>query len=188
MATKTRKPSRANTFRKPTIGRPSTYEDDYCSRVVACGDEGYSLAEIARDLGTTSGTQLDWAERHPTFAQALRQAREYAMVWWEHQGKKGMWAGKEFNDRVMKFIMTNQFRDHYKERVEVSGALANINFDLMTDEQLARISKGEHPYAVLAPTRELLVAGGPEGEVGKVEVGTTKPPDREDSGGPRRVE
>ena len=66
---------------------------------------------------------------------------------------QGMWAGKDYNERVAKFVMTNQFRDDYKERVEVSGALAKLNFDAMTDEQLSRIHAGEHPYAVLAPSR-----------------------------------
>lgn len=68
---------------------------------------------------------------------------------------KGMWAGKDFNDRVLKFSMTNRFPDDYKERVEVSSNLAKIDWGAMTDEQLARISQGEHPYAVLAETRRI---------------------------------
>ncbi len=86
-------------------------------------------------------------------------ARESALAWWEAQGIKGMWAGKEFNERVMKFMMTNQHRKDYSERVEVSGTLAKIDFSQLTDEQLAAIAGGEHPYAVLAPKREVLVAG-----------------------------
>ena len=46
--------------------------------------------------------------------------------------------------------------------MEVSGALAQLNFDAMTDQQLARIAAGEHPYAVLAPTRDLLGPGAGE--------------------------
>jgi hypothetical protein len=42
------------------------------------------------------------------------------------------------------------------QRVEVGGSLAKLNFDAMTDEQLSRISRGEHPYAVLAETRAVL--------------------------------
>ncbi len=40
--------------------------------------------------------------------------------------------------------------------MEFSGALAKLNFEAMTDSQLARIAAGEHPYAVLAPTRDSL--------------------------------
>jgi hypothetical protein len=42
------------------------------------------------------------------------------------------------------------------QRVEVGGALAKLNFDAMTDEQLSRISKGEHLYVVLAQSRAVL--------------------------------
>ena len=43
------------------------------------------------------------------------------------------------------------------QRVELSGALAKLDFGRMTDEQLAAISEGQHPYAVLAPKREMLL-------------------------------
>ena len=45
------------------------------------------------------------------------------------------------------------------ERVANQGAIARLDFGAMTDEQLSRISKGEHPYVVLAQTRAVL--GGP---------------------------
>ena len=42
------------------------------------------------------------------------------------------------------------------ERVANQGAISKLNFKAMTDEQLSRISKGEHPYIVLAQTRAVL--------------------------------
>ena len=42
------------------------------------------------------------------------------------------------------------------ERVGYSGGIAKLNFDAMTDEQLARIRSGEHPYAVLSQTRAVV--------------------------------
>jgi hypothetical protein len=53
-----------------------------------------------------------------------------------------------------------------RQRVEVGGSVAKLNFDAMTDEQLSRIARGEHPYAVLAPTRDLL--GGARGGVNEI--------------------
>ena len=123
------------------------------------GNYGLSFTQMAHDLGTVRQTLLKWAERHPPFGVALMQARESALAWWEDQSMKGMWAGKDFNDRVMKFIMTNQHRNDYSERVEVSGALAKIDFGRLTDEQLAAIAEGQHPYEVLAPKREVLAPG-----------------------------
>ena len=42
------------------------------------------------------------------------------------------------------------------ERVANQSAISKLDFASMTDEQLSRISKGEHPYVVLAQTRAVL--------------------------------
>lgn len=39
--------------------------------------------------------------------------------------------------------------ERYRESVEVRGTLASINLNQLSDEQLARISAGEHPWSVL---------------------------------------
>ena len=168
--TRRKGPDHFKPFRRSTVGRPTHYEDCFCDRVVYGGAHGLSLAQLAWDLGTTRQRLFDWGERHPRFAEALICAREAALAWWETQGVLGMWAGKEFNDRVLKFLMTNQHRADYKERVEVSGALAKIDFGQMTDGQLAAIASGQHPYEVLAPKREVLTAGeaGPVGPAERI--------------------
>lgn len=43
------------------------------------------------------------------------------------------------------------------QRIEVSGGLRRLDSGRMTDEQLAAIAGGQHPYEVLAPKREMLV-------------------------------
>jgi hypothetical protein len=159
------KPDPDKPFRPP-VGRPSGYEPEFCDRAIYCGRSGFSFAQIAADLGVTRLQLYNWAAAHKPFLNALLLARDLSLAWWEHQGQKGLWAGKEFNDRVMKFSMTNRFPDDYKERVEVSPGLAKINWDAMTDEQLARVAAGEHPYAVLAETRQI-GSGAPQ-EVGAV--------------------
>ena len=60
-----------------------------------------------------------------------------------------------------------------RQRLEVTGALAKIDFTQLTDEQLAAIAGGRHPYEVLAPKRDL--PGGSasgEGEVLKLPAAT----------------
>jgi len=52
------------------------------------------------------------------------------------------------------------------ERVANQGAISRLDFSVMTDEQLSRISKGEHPYVVLAQTRAVL--GGPSAGHGEI--------------------
>ena len=58
------------------------------------------------------------------------------------------------------------------ERIANQGAIAKLNFKAMTDEQLSRISKGEHPYVVLAQTRAVFEDPlGPDGEILQLPTG-----------------
>ncbi len=62
------------------------------------------------------------------------------------------------------------------QRVELSGALAKIDFGRLTDEQLSEIAGGRHPYEVLAPKRELLVGSGSnDKEIPMLPVGVDEP-------------
>ncbi|MCH8030783.1 MAG: hypothetical protein IIB09_03080 [Bacteroidetes bacterium] len=47
------------------------------------------------------------------------------------------------------FLLKALRPDKYQERVEVRGSLASIDLNRLTDEQLARISAGEHPLSVI---------------------------------------
>ena len=83
-------------------------------------------------------------------------------------------------DTLLIFLLKGAAPEKYRERMEVGGALAQLNFNAMTDQQLARSEAGEHPYAVLAPTRDLLGPGAGEPPVtGEILV---PPPQGEDSG------
>ena len=163
-------PDHDKPFRTASVGAPSFYEPDFCERIIFCARHGFSFAQLAADLGASRNTLFNWAKEHPPFLTALLLARDLSLAWWEAQGMKGMWAGKDFNDRVLKFSMTNRFPADYKERVEVSSNLGKIDWGAMTDEQLARISQGEHPYAVLAETRRLGKGGVVSGGDGGIEV------------------
>lgn len=171
-------------FRKAQVGRPPLYEPVFCQRVVVCGYQGYSLTQIGRDLGVARQTLVGWAERYPEFASALALARDLALAWWEDQGMAGIWAGKYFNDRVLKFAMINRFPADYKDRVEVSGALARIDFTALGDDQIARIAAGEHPYVVLGGSRQLLAPGDEEPREATVSGEESEPSVRQELGGP----
>ena len=89
-------------------------------------------------------------------AEARRRAVEGYMepVGW-YKGQAGGTV-RRYSDALLIFLLKGAAPEKYRERLEVRGALARIDFGRMTDEQLARIAAGEHPYAVLAPTRDLL--------------------------------
>ena len=66
-----------------------------------------------------------------------------------------------------------------QQRIELGVDIRKLNFEAMTDEQLARIAAGEHPYAVLAATRDVHGPGTGEPYVsGEILL---PPPQREDS-------
>jgi len=51
---------------------------------------------------------------------------------------------------------TPSLKSRRQERDANQGSIAKLNIKAMTDEQLARIKAGEHPYVVLAQTRAVL--------------------------------
>ena len=136
------------------------------------------LACEAAQIGRSS--HYRWRESDPDYAEEFErakkdavdvleaEARRRAVEGWEEPvgWYKGQAGGtvRRFSDTLLIFLLKGLRPDVYRERVEVSGTLSKIDFGRMTDEQLARIAAGEHPYAVLAPTRDL------------VELGVAEPP------------
>ena len=148
-------------FRPYKVGAPTLYEDSFPQRAIEMGLIGYSFVLIAKDLGVVRGTLYDWAARHPAFADALMHAREYSLAFYEQLGLKGITAGREFNDRQFMVMASNLHPREYRNRVEHTGAVAELDFARMTDEQLSRIKSGENPYVVLAATRGVLSSSAP---------------------------
>ena len=59
------------------------------------------------------------------------------------------------------FLLKALRPEKYRERVEVRGTLASIDLNCLTDDQLARLSAGEHPFSVLANALERGLSRGP---------------------------
>lgn len=109
-------------------GRPSKYDPAMCDVVIDLGEQGKSRTQIARTLGTTRKTLLEWEEVHPDFRNAMSIASDYAQAWWEDQGQIGL-TDKSFNGHVYSFQMKNRFREDYSEKVNVehNGTVAFNN-------------------------------------------------------------
>jgi hypothetical protein len=97
---------------------------------------------------------------------ALRQAEEAAadlieaeafrrgVEGWEepagwYQGKAGGMVRK-YSDVLAIFLLKGLRPDRYKDRVEMRGALANLDLNQLPDEAIERIARGEPVMAVLA--------------------------------------
>ncbi len=109
-------------------------------------------AEIA-GVGRTTPYSRDWRE-DLVFQAALRQAKEAAADLIEqetgwYQGKPGAMV-REYSDLLTIFLLKGLRPEKYQERVQMRGALANLDMNLLPDEAIDRIANGEHVMSVLA--------------------------------------
>jgi hypothetical protein len=66
-----------------------------------------------------------------------------------YQGKPGG-VIREYSDTMAIFLLKGLRPEKYKERLEMKGALANLDMNLLPDEAIDRIANGEPVIAVLA--------------------------------------
>lgn len=106
-------------------GRPTDYRPEYCDRVIELGRRGDSRAEIAAELDVARYTLKNWENEHPEFLDAMTRAYDLALAVWMRDGRKGMWAGSQFNANAYSLQVRNRFRDDYVDKQEraISGAL-----------------------------------------------------------------
>jgi transposase-like protein len=59
------------------MGRKTTYsKDKHVERAVVLAREGRTDKELAASLGIAESTLYDWMNRHPEFAEAIKEAKE----------------------------------------------------------------------------------------------------------------
>ncbi len=82
--------------------------------------------------------------------EAIRRAVEGVQkpTGW-YQGEPGGFV-TEYSDVLTIFLLKGLRPERYKERVEMRGALANLDLNLLPDEAIDRIANGEHVMSVLA--------------------------------------
>jgi len=72
-------------------GRPSLYDPKYCDDVIRMGKEGFSVVEMAAEIGVSRNTlETNWTEAHPEFLEAFTHAMQCSQAWWERAGRIGM--------------------------------------------------------------------------------------------------
>lgn len=137
-------PSKSTKSPKRGRGRPSGFKLEYCQAAISLGEEGKSKAQIARALGVSRQTLDNWADKEPEFLDALAHARDLALAWWEDQGQRGIWSGKEFNATAFGLQMKNRFPDDYGDRQHHTvDAKVDVNLDEVRngiEGKLARIA------------------------------------------------
>jgi len=100
------------------VGRPTVYRREMCDRIQELGAEGYSVAEMAADIGVTRKTMYQWAEEKPEFCDAFTRAKELSLSWWEAQARLGLYNrdGVSLNASLWSRSMAARFPADYTEK------------------------------------------------------------------------
>lgn len=101
-------------------GRPTAYRPEFCERVIECGRKGYSLAEMASDLGVIRETLSNWEGEFPEFFEAMKHARNASLTWWETQARNGLVSTKDFNFNANLWhkCMIGRFPKDYRDQIK----------------------------------------------------------------------
>lgn len=107
-------------------GRPSTYDPDFCERVIEMGKKGFSKVQMAADLDVAKSTIQEWEKAHEEFSVALTRAMAYSQAWWEAKGQDCliMPAGMTFQGNVWSRSMAARFPDDWRESSKVQAELS----------------------------------------------------------------
>lgn len=96
-------------------GRPSLYKPEYCESVLEMGKQGYSVVEMAAEIGVARSTLEEaWPSANPEFSEALTRARECSQAWWERTGRVGM-VENTINPSIWSRSMAARFPRDWRE-------------------------------------------------------------------------
>lgn len=117
-----------------TFGRPTAYHPDYCATVIALGQQGKSLVQIAAYFMVTRQSVLNWCEAHEEFRNAMALAMEQAQAYWEDVGATGA-TNKSVDSTIWSKTMSARFKDDWKEvkATEHSGQIDTGKTTLVSD-------------------------------------------------------
>lgn len=102
-------------------GRPSKYDPSFCETVIACGEQGDTLAGMAEACDVDRSTLNDWIESHEEFSRAVKRGLQKAQAWWERKGREATFGGHDgFNATSFIFNMKNRFKEDWRDKVDHS--------------------------------------------------------------------
>lgn len=134
--------------------------------VLAAYEVTGKVIRSCRAAGVGRRTHYDWLEHDPEYRERFEEAHAAYLEALEAEADrravegvekpagwyKGVAGGtvREYSDGLMLARLKAELPDKYRDRIELKGALANLDMARLSDEQIARIAAGEHPLAVLA--------------------------------------
>lgn len=101
-------------------GRPTKYRPEFCEIIIACGEEGKTLASMAEAIDVDRATVNEWIERYPEFSRAISRGLQKAQDWWEDKGRLATFGAFEgYNATSYIFQMKNRFPKDWREKQDV---------------------------------------------------------------------
>jgi hypothetical protein len=124
---------------KRPVGRPTLYKPEFCETIIKCGEEGMSVAEMAKACGVSKQCLHEWVAAHEDFGDAFTRAKALSQAWWEEQARIGLYTrdGVSLNSGLWSRSMAARFPDDYteKKQLEHSGGVQINVIDAYNDPE-----------------------------------------------------
>jgi hypothetical protein len=148
------------------------------------------VVRSARAAGVGRRTHYGWLE-DSEYRERFEEAHELWVESLEEEARrravegvvkpagwyKGVAGGtvREHSDGLLQTLLKAERPDKYADRLELKGVLAGLDMSRLTDEQIDRITRGEHPLAVLSSSAD---QQGQPGQLPRLPASTDQDPDR----------
>jgi transposase-like protein len=109
------------------MGRPTKYKPEMCAKVEELMHEGYSVAEVCRELDIDWHTYNSYREKYPEFLRSIKNGEFKSKGWWEGKCRQNIW-NREFNAALWYMNMKNRFgwTDRPKDEDEEDRPAASV--------------------------------------------------------------
>ena len=137
----------AETYDDHSVGRPdlgvksdgkkwnnnTTYQPEDCLTVVKFMRLGYSFNEVARELGVSVRTMLNWRKQFPEFEDACETGRDWSQAYYEEKMRETLVTYVD-KDSPKVVFNTNSYIFTMKSRFKVTDAQPPAQITVLDEE------------------------------------------------------
>jgi len=124
-----------NNTEKKGRGRPrvETYlNPEWYDIILQAGRDGKHITQFLIQLGISWETHYELLKRNAKYSEAFKEYNKLCENWWYEKGWEAMESGQsnKFNQRLWAIIMSNKFRDNWREKqvdITTQGEKLNDN-------------------------------------------------------------
>lgn len=110
----------------PKEGRPTDYRPEFCELLIQHMSEGFKYESFAAVIDVSRSVLYNWEKVHPEFMDAKNRGKDKSLLWWEKEGKKGLW-DKTFNSTVYVWSTKNIHNWKDKQDIAVTSKSQNLS-------------------------------------------------------------